>query len=104
MLSIQLISRLLKKGGPTKRDRIIITPVYNAVRHGMDYVDPGASFYETHYRSRVIESLQRRAKTFGLDPIRKWFNRREMGVFDFKHHRPRRKTKAMRATRRALNS
>ena len=25
---------------------------YNAVRHGMEYVDPGASSYETRYRTR----------------------------------------------------
>ena len=35
-------------------------------RHGMDYVDPGASYYETRYRERVIENLQRRAKAFGF--------------------------------------
>ena len=27
----------------------------------MDYVDPGASFYETRYRARVIYNLHRRA-------------------------------------------
>ena len=44
---------------------------YNAVRHGMEYVDPGASFYDTRYRQRVVENLHRRAKTFGyvLQPI-----------------------------------
>jgi transposase len=37
----------------------------------MDYVDPGASFYEIRYRARVIDNLHRRAKTFGfaLQPI-----------------------------------
>jgi len=29
----------------------------------MDYVDPGASFYEARYRARVIENLHRRAKS-----------------------------------------
>src|SRR6476619_2686705 len=38
----------------------------NAVRHGMEYVDPGASFYETRYRKRVVENLHRRAKAFGF--------------------------------------
>jgi len=28
---------------------------YNALRHGMDYVDPGASYYETRYRERVVK-------------------------------------------------
>jgi transposase len=39
---------------------------YNAVRYGMDYVDPGASSYETRYRTRVIKNLHRRAKAFGF--------------------------------------
>jgi transposase len=38
---------------------------YNAVRHGMDYADPGASYYEERYRQRVLTNLQRRAKAFG---------------------------------------
>jgi hypothetical protein len=38
---------------------------YNAVRHGMEYVDPGASSYETRYRTRVVNNLHRRAKAFG---------------------------------------
>src|SRR3981189_1036648 len=44
---------------------------YNAVRHGMEYVDPGASSYETRYRTRVVNNLHRRAKAFGfvLQPL-----------------------------------
>jgi hypothetical protein len=36
------------------------------VQHGMEYVDPGASSYETRYRARVIDNLHRRAKAFGF--------------------------------------
>jgi transposase len=32
----------------------------------MDYVDPGASAYESRYRTRVVNSLHRRAKAFGF--------------------------------------
>jgi transposase len=35
-------------------------------RHGMNYVDPGASYYETRYRERVIDNLHRHAKAFGF--------------------------------------
>jgi transposase len=44
---------------------------YNAVRHGMEYVDPGASTYETRYRTRVVNNLHRRVKAFGfvLQPL-----------------------------------
>lgn len=38
---------------------------------GMDHVDPGASAYETRYRTQMINNLHRRAKTFGfvLQPL-----------------------------------
>ena len=50
----------------TATARKIAALFYNAVRHGMEYVDPGASFYDTRYRQRVVENLHRRAKTFGF--------------------------------------
>jgi hypothetical protein len=46
--------------------RKIAVLFYNAVRHGMEYVDPGGSFYGTRYRTRVINNLHRRAKAFGF--------------------------------------
>ncbi len=36
----------------------------------MEYVDPGMDYYETKYRERMIEGLERRAKQFGLEIIR----------------------------------
>ena len=59
----------------TATARKIAVLFYNAVSHEMEYVDPGASFYETRYRKRVVENLHRRAKTSGfvlqlLEPIR----------------------------------
>jgi hypothetical protein len=55
----------------TATARKIAVLFYNAVQHGMEYVDPGASSYETRYRARVIDNLHRRAKAFGfvLQPI-----------------------------------
>jgi hypothetical protein len=32
----------------------------------MEYIDPGASAYETRYRARIVNSLHRRAKAFGF--------------------------------------
>jgi transposase len=46
--------------------RKIATLFYNALRHGMGYVDPGASYYETRYRERVVKNLHRCAKAFGF--------------------------------------
>ena len=62
----RLSARIGKAKAVTATARKIAVLFYNAVRHGMDYVDPGASFYETRYRSRVIENLHRRAKAFGF--------------------------------------
>src|SRR5258705_9079533 len=55
----------------TAATRKIAVLFYNAVRYGMDYVDPGASSYETRFRTRVVNNLHRRAKAFGfvLQPL-----------------------------------
>jgi transposase len=50
----------------TATARKIAVLFYNAVRYGMEYVDPGVSFYETRYRRRVVDNLRRRAKAFGF--------------------------------------
>ena len=67
----RLSARIGKAKAVTATARKIAVLFYNAVRHGMEYVDPGASFYDTRYRHRVVENLHRRAKTFGfvLRPI-----------------------------------
>jgi transposase len=50
----------------TATARKIAVLFYNVLRHGMDYVDPGASYYETRYRQRVLKNLRRRAKACGF--------------------------------------
>jgi transposase len=62
----RLSARIGKAKAVTATARKIAVLFYNAVRHGMEYVDPGASFYETRYRARVIDNLHRRAKVFGF--------------------------------------
>ena len=62
----RLSARIGKAKAVTATARKIAVLFYNAVRHGMEYVDPGASFYETRYRTRVIDNLHRRAKVFGF--------------------------------------
>lgn len=62
----RLSARTGKAKAVTATARKIAVLFYNAVRHGMDYVDPGASSYETRYRARVIQNLHRRAKAFGF--------------------------------------
>ena len=55
----------------TATARKVAVLFYNAVRHGMEYVDPGASSYGACYRTRAVNNLHRRAKAFGfvLQPL-----------------------------------
>ena len=62
----RLSARVGKAKAVTATARKIAVLFYYAVRHGMDYVDPGASYYETRYRERVVKNLHRRAKAFGF--------------------------------------
>jgi transposase len=62
----RLSARIGKAKAVTATARKIAVLFYNAVRYGMDYVDPGASSYETRYRTRVVNNLRRRAKAFGF--------------------------------------
>jgi transposase len=62
----RLSARIGKAKAVTATARKIAVLFYNAVRYGMDYVDPGASAYESRYRTRVVNSLHRRAKAFGF--------------------------------------
>ena len=67
----RLSARIGKAKAATATARKIAVLFYNAVRHGMEYVDPGSSYYETRYRTRVIDNLHRRAKALGfvLQPV-----------------------------------
>jgi len=62
----RLSSRIGKAKAVTATARKVAVLFYNAVRHGMEYLDPGASSYETRYRTRVVNNLHRRAKAFGF--------------------------------------
>lgn len=62
----RLSTRIGKAKAVTATARKIAVLFYNALRLGMDYADPGASYYEERYRKRVIDNLHRRAKAFGF--------------------------------------
>jgi transposase len=61
----RLSARVGKAKAVTATARKIAVLFYNALRHGMNYTDPGASDYEERYRQRVLTNLQRRAKSMG---------------------------------------
>ena len=61
----RLSARIGKAKAVTATARKIAVLFYNTLRHGMNYIDPGASYYEERYRQRVLTNLQRRAKALG---------------------------------------
>jgi hypothetical protein len=62
----RLSGRVGKAKAVTATARKIAVLFYNTLRHGMGYVDPGASYYEERYRRRALSNLQRRAKALGF--------------------------------------
>lgn len=66
----RLAARAGKAKAVTATARKLAIFFYNTLRHGMDYSDPGASYYEERYRERVFRNLERRAKQMGytLEP------------------------------------
>jgi transposase len=61
----RLSARIGKAKAITATARKIAVLFYNTLRHGMNYTDPGASYYEERYRQRVLANLRRRAKALG---------------------------------------
>lgn len=62
----RLAARIGKVKAVTATARKIAILFYNTLRFGIEYVDPGAAYYEERYRSRVIANLKRRAAILGL--------------------------------------
>lgn len=63
----RLASRVGKAKAVTATARKLAVLFYNALRYGLAYEDPGASYYEERYRERVLKGLRRRAKEFGYE-------------------------------------
>jgi len=61
----RLAARIGKAKAVTATARKIAVLFYNALRYGMTYADPGVSYHEEKYRTRVLTNLQRRAKSLG---------------------------------------
>ena len=61
----RLSARTGKAKAVTATARKIAVLFYNALRYGMQYKDPGATYYEERYRHRVLENLRRRAASLG---------------------------------------
>jgi transposase len=62
----RLATRVGKAKAVTATARKLAILFYKALRFGMAYADPGASYYEERYRQRVIKGLHRRARDLGF--------------------------------------
>jgi transposase len=62
----RLAARAGKAKAVTATARKLAVLFYKALRFGMAYTDPGASYYEEQYRQRVIHNLRRRARQMGF--------------------------------------
>jgi transposase len=62
----RLAARVGKAKAVTATARKIATVLYNTMRHGKAYVDPGAMYYEERYRERAVSNLRRRANAMGF--------------------------------------
>jgi transposase len=65
----RLAVRAGKAKAVTATARKIAVLLYNTLRHGMAYVDPGADYYEERYRKRTIDNLRRRADALGFSLV-----------------------------------
>ena len=67
----RLAARVGKAKAVTATARKLAILFYNTLRYGIDYSDPGASYYEERHRERVLHNLSRRAKQLGyiLEPV-----------------------------------
>ena len=61
----RLAARIGKAKAVTATARKLAVLFYNALRFGLSYADPGADYYETQYRDRVLCNLRRRATQLG---------------------------------------
>jgi hypothetical protein len=65
----RLAARSGKAKAVTATARKLAILFYNALRFGMTYADPGASYYEEPYRQRVLDNLRRRAQYLGFSLV-----------------------------------
>jgi transposase len=65
--------RMKAKQGPGKATTAaahkLACMVYYMLKNRTAYVDPGATYYDQHYRDRVIRNLKRRAAELGLELV-----------------------------------
>jgi len=65
----RLAGRVGKAKAVTATARKLAVLFYSIMKYGKNYVEPGAEYYETQYRNRVLLTLKKRAKRLGYELI-----------------------------------
>lgn len=65
----RLAARVGKAKAVTATARKIAVLLYNTLRYGAAYVDPGVDYYEQRYRQRTLDNLRRRAESLGFSLV-----------------------------------
>jgi hypothetical protein len=65
----RLAARVGKAKAVTATARKIAVILYNTLRYGTAYVDPGVDYYEERYRRRTLDNLRRRAQSLGFQLV-----------------------------------
>lgn len=65
----RLGARIGKAKALTATARKLAVLFYNMLRHGLQYADPGADYYEQNHRERVLRNLRRRASALGYQLV-----------------------------------
>jgi transposase len=65
----RLAARVGKAKAVTATARKLAVLFYSLMKHGKAYVEPGAEYYETQYRNRVVLNLKKRAKRLGYELV-----------------------------------
>jgi transposase len=65
----RLAARVGKAKAVTATARKMAVLFYSIMKHGKQYIEPGAEYYETQYRNRVLLNLKKRAKRMGYELV-----------------------------------
>lgn len=65
----RLKSRVGSPKAITATARKLAVAIYNMLKHGQEYVERGAAYYESEYKNRVIKGLARRASALGFQLV-----------------------------------
>jgi transposase len=66
----RLAARIGEAKALTALTRKLAVHIYNSIKHGRIYKDPGSAAYDFQHRNRVLRSLTKRARSLGYELVR----------------------------------